>query len=67
LLPPAPADPEAPVIVPLLIISNSEPEPQPVPDNRAAVPVDEDEIVTPELIVSCTLPEPPNPADVAIE
>jgi hypothetical protein len=44
-----------------------EPEPQPVPDNSDAVPVDEDEIVTPELMVRLTVPAPPNPADVAIE
>jgi hypothetical protein len=43
-----------------------EPEPQPVPDNRAAVPDEDEEIVTPELMVRLTVPVPPNPADVAI-
>jgi hypothetical protein len=53
------------MIVPLLIISNSEPAPQPVPDSNAAVPVDDELIVTPELIVTLTLPVPLNPAATA--
>jgi hypothetical protein len=51
----------------LFTISSVEPEPQPVPDNNAAVPVDEEPTVTPELIVATTLPVPLNPAPTAAE
>jgi hypothetical protein len=65
--PALPAAPLAPTIEPLLVILSVEPKPHPVPDNKDAVPDEDEEIVTPELMVRLTVPVPPNPADVAIE